>query len=121
MNLRRLMQHVSKQYWLDFERYIWAECSELTSDSGHKLVSCDSPVDAARAGEILARIRTDQGLMDNILYWLSAADIARNIARSRSPVVTDQRAVVVAEMTRESNVGPRCSRAPGIWQFVIQV
>ena len=92
---------------LDVQRYIWAECYQLTPDSRQALVSCDAPIDDARAAEILARISTDQGLMDNLRYWVSTMDIARIIASNRSVIVTDLRDAVLAEMTRESNVARR--------------
>lgn len=89
-------EHVRERIPIDIQTYIWRNCYGSTPSGGQKYLDCDSPVDEARAAEIVDNIRNDDALMGELTYWLSTLEVATLIAQSQANLATDLRETALA-------------------------
>jgi hypothetical protein len=62
------------------------------------LTTCASPISEARAGQIVAEISRDRGLMVELRYWMSTMHVAAIIGEDRAASAAELRAAIDAEL-----------------------
>ena len=58
------------------QQYIWSHCFRESSYLTQDFVDCTPPIDAAKAGAILARYRQAPALLDHLRFWMSQLRIS---------------------------------------------
>jgi hypothetical protein len=73
-------QHVRGIIPIDVQDYIWEQCFDEDPAGGQVLLDCPSPIDAVRTARLIERISSDEALMEELRYWVSAVRVAAIIA-----------------------------------------
>ena len=94
-------EHVRGAIPLDIQRYIWEECYASDQFGKQKMFDCDSPIDKARAREIVDALVSDAALMAELRYWMSTMHVASLIGRDRTNAAAALRASFESARNRE--------------------
>jgi hypothetical protein len=94
-------QHVRGLIPIDVQIYIWDSCYSTNNTDDQEMHPCPSPVDEARATQIVARISNDEALMTELRYWMSTMHVAGIIGRDRMKSALALRAMVDEEILNQ--------------------
>jgi hypothetical protein len=90
--------HVRGVIPLNVQNYIWLSCYRSDPSGHQQLLDCESPIDAARAAEIVDEIRTDAALMSELRYWMSTMNVASRLGRDHTANAEQLRSLVEANL-----------------------
>lgn len=76
-------QHVRGHIPIDIQIYIWNSCFTTSNVNEQELFPCTSPIDEARAAQIVDRISGDEVLMSELRYWMSTLHVVGLISSAR--------------------------------------
>ncbi len=93
-------EHVREIIPLDVQNYIWSNCYGSGADSRQWFVSCDSPIDAARAAKIVETLAGDAALIGELRYWMSTMNVASRIGHDRTQSAMDLRNRIMEEINK---------------------
>lgn len=94
-------EHVRGVIPIDVQLYIWTKCYASNERGEQDLRDCVSPVNEARAADIVNAIRRDRALMSELRYWMSTMQVASMIGRDRTTFARQVLASVDAELEHE--------------------
>ncbi len=77
-------QHVRGIIPIGIQKYIWDSCYTSDALGDQDMHDCPSPIDEARARDIVDAIRHDAVLMTELRYWMSTMHVAGLIGRDRT-------------------------------------
>ena len=95
-------KHVRGLIPLEIQLYLWEKCWQDDPSGKQRALACSSPVEEARAREIVDVIRSDTTLMRELRYWMSTMRVAEKIGRNYLDVATGLRAAVDAKVGRQN-------------------
>jgi hypothetical protein len=87
---------------LEIQLYLWEKCWQDDPSGKQRALACSSPVEEARAREIVDVIRSDTTLMRELRYWMSTMRVAEKIGRNYLDVASGLRAAVDAKVGRQN-------------------
>jgi len=76
-------EHIRGVIPLRIQNYIWENCYASDGSELQQLLPCPSPVDEARAAELVDKISSDAALMAELRYWISSMRVAELIGEGR--------------------------------------
>ncbi|MDA3934624.1 MAG: hypothetical protein PF630_09930 [Gammaproteobacteria bacterium] len=80
----RYREHIRGLIHFDIQLYIWENCYRTTSGVNQDMFACDSPIDEARAAEILGGLVQNTTLIEELRFWMSTMHVASIMGRDRS-------------------------------------
>lgn len=75
-------EHVRGLIPLSLQNYIWEQCYQA-NELEQRLDDCTSPISDMEAQQLIEQLRQDQGLLQELRYWMSTLKIAAFIAEDR--------------------------------------
>ena len=87
-------EHVRGIIPLSIQSHIWEKCYESNGADWQRMFACASPIDEARAAEIVDTISRDAALMAELRYWMSGMHVSGLIGGGRLERATTLRAAV---------------------------
>jgi hypothetical protein len=86
---------------MDIQAYIWDSCYGSDQHGNQQMLDCASPVDEARAREIVDTLAHNAALMEELRYWMSTMHIAVLIAKDRATSATTLKQMIAASLAGE--------------------
>lgn len=90
--------HVRGVIPIEIQAYIWDSCYQSDQFGNQKMFDCPSPVDEARAQEIVDLLANNLALMEELRYWMSTMHIALLIAKDRVASATTLKQMIAASL-----------------------
>jgi hypothetical protein len=90
--------HVRGLIPMDIQAYIWDSCYGSDQHGNQQMLDCESPVDEARAREIVDTLAHNTALMEELRYWMSTMHIAVLIAKDRAASATTLQQMIAASL-----------------------
>ena len=93
-------EHVRGVIPIRIQKYIWNNCYQSNGADLQEMFACASPIDNARATEIVDKISKDDALMAELRYWMSNMQVAALIGEGKLVTATALRQSVDEELAR---------------------
>ncbi len=65
----------------DIQAYIWDNCHQSGSDE-QELLECPSPIDDARADDVLTAILNDHALIEELRFWMAELRVTLDVGKN---------------------------------------
>ena len=94
-------EHVRGTIPLDVQSYLWGNCYASNPLGKQEMLNCASPIDEARAKEIVDALVSDAALMEELRYWMSTMHVASLIGRDRKASAIALHALTKSAQSKE--------------------
>jgi hypothetical protein len=83
---------------IDAQLYIWSDCFRTSVSGAQFLIDCESPLTSEEARRVVTRLTEDDGLHNQLRYWISTLRVATLISDGRRDHANELRDAIDTEL-----------------------